>query len=94
MKVKDVKELLNQFPDDMDFIIIHDGDCFETQFNICQESVNHCTYSTNWENNVERYSIREVIHSYTDYVNGKLVKVELPMNSKEVALLEFYHELT
>lgn len=94
MKVKDVKELLNQFPDDMDFIITHDdgeeGDyCYEIEFTLTQESVNHCNYSTTSVNDIDYYSFEDDICLIKDMIEGKWEYIELPMNKKEVVVLEF-----
>ena len=91
MNVKRLKELLNTFPDDMEVLIAYKdnyGECIEDYFAIYQSKVNHCTYTTKWQSNFDYYSFREETCEYRDEIDGKIVEVSVPMNKKDVVILE------
>lgn len=91
MNVKRLKELLNTFPDDSEVLIVFKddyGECIEGDYTIYQSKVNHCTYTTRWQSNFDYYSFREETCEYRDEIDGKIVEVSVPMNKKDVVILE------
>lgn len=91
MNVKRLKELLNTFPDDMEVLIAYKdnyGECIEDYFAIYQSRVNHCTYTTKWQSNVDFYSFQEETCEFRDEIGGKIVRASLPTNKKDVVILE------
>lgn len=94
MNVKRLKELLNTFPDDLEVLIVYKdnyGECIEDDYTIYQSKVNHCTYTTKWQSNVDFYSFREETCEYRDEdwtIGGKIVEVSVPTNKKDVVILE------
>ena len=87
MNVKRLKELLNTFPDDMEVLIAY-GERIEDDYDIYQSKVNHCTYTTKWQSNIDFYSFQEETCEYRDEIGGKIVEVSVPMNKKDVVILE------
>lgn len=87
MKIKDLKEKLNQFPDDME-VLIGDYDCYENEFNISKRELNHCNYTTKFQSEVDFYSFKEDTCKYKDEIDGKIVVVKIPMERKEFVILE------
>lgn len=92
MKVKVLKGVLDKYPDDMEVVISYQGyeDRFsvEGEFAVLRAEINHCTYTTKWESNVDYYSFVEETCVYADQINGKKVDVQIPMQKKEVLVLE------
>lgn len=60
----------------------------EGEFSTLRTSINHCSYTTKWESNVDYYSFVEETCVYADQINGKKVDVQIPMQKKEVLVLE------
>ena len=91
MNVKRLKELLNTFPDDSEVLIVFKddyGECIEGDYTIYQSRVNHCTYTTKWQSNVDFYSFQEETCEFRDEIGGKIVRASLPTNKKDVVILE------
>lgn len=93
MNVKRLKELLNTFPDDLEVLIVYKdnyGECIEEDYTIYQSKVNHCTYTTRGQSNDDFYSFREKTYEYEyrDKIDGKIVRVSLLTNKKDVVILE------
>ena len=91
MNVKRLKELLNTFPDDSEVLIVFKddyGECIEGDYTIYQSRVNHCTYTTKWQSNVDFYSFLEDTCEYRDEIDGKIVDVSAPTNKKDVLILD------
>ena len=91
MNVKRLKELLNTFPDDLEVLIVYKdnyGERIEEDYTIYQSRVNHCTYTTKWQSNVDFYSFQEETCEFRDEIDGKIVRASLPTNKKDVVILE------
>ena len=96
MTVKDLKEQLNQFPDDMEVFIKYyndyDGeeDSLARVLQVYNSIVNHCTYIDWRSNNVEYISLKNDTCVYRDMNRlGNFIDVKLPTNKKEVVILDF-----
>lgn len=75
----------------MGVLIAYNGghrEVLEDDFGVYRTTANHCTYSHKWANDISYYSFNVVIFGYKDQVEGKLVDVELAMQSKNVVILE------
>ena len=87
MKIKDLIEKLKEFPEDME--LLSNVDCFfyMEDFIICKEEISYCEYSTHWNSNARQYSHKTVdTLKYQDFIDGKLVSIETPMEKKEVVM--------
>jgi hypothetical protein len=86
MKLKHLKALLENYPDDME-VIIGDCDWYEKEFNISKIELNHCNYTNKWSSNVDYLSQDEDTCEYKDEIDGKIVSIEIPMERKEFVIL-------
>lgn len=88
MKLKDLKEKLSKYPDDMEVIVSHlDG--IEGEFAIFSSSIYHCNYTTKWQSEIDYYSLNEETwHYYCDEFEGKKQDVQIPMTKKDVLIIE------
>ena len=87
MRIKELIEKLNQFPEDLE-VIIGDCDWYENEFNISKIELNHCNYTNKWSSNVDYFSKNEDTCIYRDEIDGKIVVVKNPMERKEFVILE------
>jgi hypothetical protein len=87
MKIKNLIEKLNQFPEDLE-VIIGDGDWYEKEFDVSKIELNHCNYTTKWQSNIDYLSSDYVNCVYKDEIDGKIVVVKIPMERKEFVILE------
>jgi hypothetical protein len=88
---KRLQELLSQYPDDTEVILVtrrKHSYCFENEFSIDNMEVNHCNYTTKWQSNIDHYSFVNTKCEYRDEVKGELVNLEIPMVTKRVIVLE------
>jgi hypothetical protein len=88
---KRLQEILSQYPDDFEVILAtrrKHGYCFENEFTIDNMEVNHCSYTTKWQSNIDHYSFVDTKCEYRDEFDGKLVDLEIPMVTKRVIVLE------
>ena len=91
MKLIHLKALLDNYPDDMEVLIVYKDNFrehIEDEFAIRQSRIYHCVYTTKWQSNIEYYSFTENICEYRDEIEGKLVDGEIVMERKEVVILE------
>lgn len=91
MKVKQLKELLDNYPEEMELLIIYRdnyGENIVDDFSIYNASINHCNFTTKFQSNIDYYSSKEDVCVYKDQINGMIQNVELPMEKKEVVILE------
>jgi len=86
MNIKQLKEKLNQFPEELE-VIIGDCDWYENEFNISKIELNHCNYTNKWSSNVDYFSQNEDSYVYSDEIDGKIVVVKIPMERKEFVIL-------
>jgi hypothetical protein len=87
MKIKNLIEKLNQFPEELE-VIIGDCDWYENEFNISKIELNHCNYTNKWYSNVDYFSEDEDTCVYSDEIDCKIVVVKIPMERKEFVILE------
>jgi hypothetical protein len=91
MKLIHLKALLENYPDDMEVLIVYKDNYrehIEDEFAIRQSRIHHCVYTTKWQSNIEYYSFTENTCEYRDEIDGKLVDGEISMERKEVVILE------
>jgi hypothetical protein len=91
MKLKYLKALLENYPEDMEVLIVYKDNYrehIEDEFAIRQYPMNYCVYTTKWESNIEYYSFTENTCEYRDEIDGRLVDGEIVMERKEVVILE------
>ena len=88
MKIKDLKEKLNEYPDDME-LLVNGGYFYSENLNFYKVEISYCEYSTHWNSNARNYSHKTVdTHKYQDFIDGKTVSIEIPMEKKEFVILE------
>jgi hypothetical protein len=89
MNVKELKEKLNEFPDDMEVIgLTGDAGFFISDVGIYKEDVYYAKYSTFWNRNAEHYSLHDGKSYYCDFIDGETVKLEIPKKKKEFLILQ------
>ena len=91
LKNKDLQKILMGYPDGMEVLIVYKGsyrEVLEDDFSVSKTTVNHCNYSSKWENGIDYYSFLEKNFGYKDQVGGEIVDVELAMQTKDVLVLE------
>lgn len=88
MKIKDLKEKLNEYPDDMELLV--NGEYFYSEnLNFYKDEISYCEYSTHWNSNARNYSHKTAdTHKYQDFIDGKTISIEIPVKKKEVVILE------
>jgi hypothetical protein len=88
MKIKDLIEKLNQFPEDMELLVNFDSFFYMNNFNLYKDEISYCEYSTHWNSNAIDYAHKTVdTLKYQDYIDGKTVSIEIPMERKEFVIL-------
>jgi hypothetical protein len=89
MKIKDLIEKLNQFPEDMELLANVDCFFYIENFNLYKDEISYCEYSTHWNSDARHYTHKTVdTLKYQDYIDGKTVSIEIPMERKEFVILE------
>lgn len=93
MNVKELREKLNQFPDDMEVLITYRDPVYwelqiEYEYKLIKSLVKHCTYTTKWQSNIDYYSFEDDTYTYRDEVDGKLVDMKVHTEQKEFVILE------
>jgi hypothetical protein len=89
MKVKELIEELQKYPEDMEVT----GNSTEgygpgLQISIYSEELNYCKYSTHFNSEAEGFSYKEGPFVFNDYVDGKRVIREMPTEKKTFVILE------
>ena len=88
MKIKELIEKLKEFPEDMELLVNVDCFCYSENFNLYKEKMSYCEFSTYWNSNARNYSHKTAdTHKYRDFIDGKTVSIEIPMERKEVVIL-------
>jgi hypothetical protein len=88
MKIKNLIEKLNQFPEDMELLANVDCFFYIENFNLYKDEMSYCEYSTHWNSNARDYAHKTVdTLKYQDYIDGKTVSIEIPMERKEFVIL-------
>ena len=87
MKIKELIEKLKEFPEDMELLV--EGEHFYSEnLNVYKDEISYCEFSTHWNSNARNYSHETVdTHKYQDFIDGKTVSIEIPMEKKEVVML-------
>lgn len=88
MKVKELKEKLNEFPDDMGVLIYYGEQTYDGNIILKKKDLYHCNYTTKWQSNIDSYSEYDEPCVYKDDVNGKIVAMKIPMEKKEFIVFE------
>jgi hypothetical protein len=93
MNVKELKEKLNEFPDDMEVLITYRDPVYnhlriEDYCNVTKSSVHHGNYTTKWQSNIDYYSFEDDVCIYRDEIGGKLVAMKVSTEKKEFVILE------
>jgi hypothetical protein len=92
MTVKELKELLDKYPENVEVLLSSYGeyqpfDYFESEFSLQKIELHHCNYTTKWQSNIDSYSLVVDICEYKDEIDGKIVLVKVPMERKEFVIL-------
>lgn len=88
MKNKDLQELLQQYPDNIEVLIDYGNQIYDGELIVKKQNLYHCNYSTRWQNDIDSYSIYEESCVYKDEVDGKIVVMKVPMKKKEFIILD------
>ena len=87
MKIKELIEKLKEFPEDME-LLVNGENFYAENFIFCKDEISYCKYSTHWNSNALTYSHKTVdTLKYQDFIDGKTVSIETPMEKKEVVML-------
>jgi hypothetical protein len=93
MNVKELKEKLNEFPDDMEVLITYRDPVYndlriEDYCNVTKSSVHHGNYTTKWQSNIDYYSFEDGGCVYIAGIGGALVAMKVSTEKKEFVILE------
>ena len=93
MKNKDLKEMLNMFPDDMEVIFHYHSDMcitYDNDFVVDNRELNYCSFKTAWNSKQEVYGDRmwDPYSAFVDYQLGKSIFEKIPLTKKDVIVLE------
>ena len=87
MKVKELIEKLQQYPEDMEVLIdwdpIYDGEIIVTK-----KDLYHCNCTSKFQSNFDFYSEYDEPCVYKDEVGGKIVEIKVPTEKKEFVILD------
>jgi len=87
MKIKELIEKLKEFPEDME-LLINEEHFYAENLILYKDEISYCEYSTHWNSNALNYSHKTVeTLKYQDFIDGKTVSIEVPMEKKEVVML-------
>lgn len=89
MNIKELKEKLNEFPDDMEVLIDYGNEIYDGEFIIIRKDLYHCNYTTKWQSNIDFYSIYDEPAVYKDDVDGKIVEMKVPTEKKEFIIFDY-----
>ena len=88
MKIKELIEKLKEFPEDMELLVNSECFYYSENFNLYTEKMSYCEFSTYWNSNARCYEHETVdTLKYQDFIDGKTVSIETPMEKKEVVIL-------
>lgn len=88
MKIKELIEKLKEFPEDMELLANSDCVWYSENFYLYKEKMSYCEFSTYWNSNARIYEHETVdTFKYQDFIDGKTVSIETPMEKKEVVIL-------
>jgi hypothetical protein len=93
MKNKELKELLEMFPDDMEVVLHYSSDLYivyENDFVVDNRELGYCSFPTKWRPKNEIYckSFTDTYRAATDYKDRQTVYEYIPLTKKEVLVLE------
>jgi hypothetical protein len=93
MKNKELKELLEMFPDDMEVVLHYSSDLYivyENDFVVDNRELGYCSFPTKWRPKNEIYckSITDTYRAAMDYKDGKSIYEDIPLTKKDVLVLE------
>ena len=91
MKNKDLQELLQKYPDDMDVVISHfDGyeRCYTWDMGFLKGTLDCATYTSKFQSNMEEYDLNKDFIEFVDEIEGEKSLVRVPTFKKEVVILE------
>jgi hypothetical protein len=93
MKNKELKELLEMFPDDMEVVLHYSSDLYvvyENDFVVDNRELGYCSFPTKWRLKEEVYGkfFTDTYHARTDYKDGQKIYEDIPLTKKDVLVLE------
>ena len=87
MKIKELIEKLKEFPEDMELLVELEH-FYSENLNVYKDEISYCEFSTHWNSNARNYAYKTVdTLKYQDFIDGKTVSIEIPMEKKEVVML-------
>lgn len=88
MKVKNLIEKLQKFPDDMEVLISYGDQFYEGEIIVNRKGLYHCNSTSKWQSNFDFYSEHDEPCVYKDEVDGKIVVMKVPTEKKEFIVLD------
>lgn len=93
MKNKELKELLEMFPDDMEVVLHYSSDLYvvyENDFVVDNRELGYASFPTKWRPKNEIYckSFTDTYSAATDYKDRQIVYEDIPLTKKDVLVLE------
>ena len=87
MKIKELIEKLKEFPEDMELLVELEH-FYSENLNVYKDEISYCEFSTHWNSNARSYKHETVdTLKYQDFIDGKTVSIETPMEKKEFVIL-------
>lgn len=87
MKVKELIEKLQKYPEDMEVLINWDS-IYDGEIIVTRKDLYHCNCTSKWQSNFDFYSEYNEPCVYKDEVDGKIVAMKVPTERKEFVVLD------
>lgn len=87
MKVKELIEKLQKYPEDMEVLINWDS-IYDGEIIVTRKDLYHCNCTSKWQSNFDFYSEYDEPCVYKDEVDGKIVAMKVPTERKEFVVLD------
>ena len=88
MKIKDLIEKLQEYPDDMEVLINYGDQVYDGEIIVNRKDLYHCNSTSKWQSNFDFYSEYDEPCVYKDEVDGKIVVMKVPTERKEFIILD------
>ena len=97
MKIKELKEKLNNYPDDMEVVFHYKSDLcvvYDNDFDVYEKSLGYCSYKSNWKENNEVYgnfysSTYKADVGY-DMDKGRPIYENIPLDERDVVVIAVF----
>ena len=88
MKVKELIEKLQEYPEDMEVLIDYGSQNYDGEIIVKRKDLYHCNCTSKWQSNFDFYSEYDEPCVYKDEVDGKIIVMKVPTEKKEFIVLD------